>query len=1102
MIFKINYCIKGSNGVIKMNKQNKKSILSRAAPIFTRLAPLGSLLRCCLDNSKWDDENVKTESKASYDQRLSISKLLPLILEDCNNSRHLLKLLNSDLNKLTVKDVWLGFKSIELLLLSKFSHNKALAYSRNSRYFLKEHSPKNVQELFPEAYRPSVLGHIDSYKPNSKVGLFEINITSSFGKFYIDPDFYEHLFVEGSILVDLIGQLAVSSEAIPLSDMRILRTTLNKINYWGTNSPTIKLLNQSSATVNAESLLESIRSFEKELYLNSQDKRPELVSSQFRKLLFTYAFPNNPELAELKGTYKSVFNAKGTLNFIPSYTINTDLGHFKIDTFQIPTVAKTDGIAAKNLSILEKQSFKNPIHQQDINNIFEVLKAIEKHDLQNAHFVLSRPSALALPFHIRKAFKEIETYITSNFVHNAIEVFSLFLRFVSIDTTPTKNGKPFGDISYQPEYAPKAESISFQTVSKSNGKKNFSSTSINITKIKKISSSDGILYKSLIKLKKESENKPVTLTTLRNLNLTLNCIINTASDNDLICDLLNSPIEHLNQRDFRLAFKQLEDIIDEQDISIKSNKSQSLRTFLSKYAGKINNKIAVKNCGFNSRFKASKEINAQKLIEPIDYNGDLLPSPTQTQHLSLVELKKSINDYYQKPINQVLEACKKEIQSYKGLLSKYEKYSQKDEEGQYKIRFPEALADLVKLDQGSQKRDNRKLSDSILESYSSEMVLACYTRAQHEMGTVGTIYCTNKSKLIPKEVKHWFSLTGKGFSDLFWFELLLPKNVLLACFLRLVVRTTWNKDAIAQLSTKDIPETIPNDEYKITGFKDKVGKPTSEVKIEPHEKEINETIALLIQHNQNMRMLGFTPDAIWETPKSTNLSFLNSTLAQFIEHYQLPRFSIELLAKHMINLRKGIDGDLFKSQQERNHASSRVTASYLTHPIALVEYEANNADFQRRFETTVQFRHDENKLEKYGFAKTNIDENLLIASNNLDDENLPDWFLLPDGSSCMDIFANVDRSKKDSFCKGRKCHSEGGCEFNRVEIGVTEFTHTLRQQAFYISRGEHLLNKRGKEYFDEYIAPSMRFTFGLVKYVEYTNPVLFNKAKEAMNDER
>ena len=184
---------------------------------------------------------------------------------------------------------------------------------------------------------------------------------------------------------------------------------------------------------------------------------------------------------------------------------------------------------------------------------------------------------------------------------------------------------------------------------------------------------------------------------------------------------------------------------------------------------------------------------------------------------------------------------------------------------------------------------------------------------------------------------------------------------------------------------------------------------------------------------------------------------------------------------------------------ERNHGSLRVTAGYLSHPIAQLEYEANNADFQRRLETTVQFRENNEKLKRYGFDPENIDEDLLIAPSE-DKDDLPEWFLLPDGSSCTDIFAPVDKSKKDSICRGRLCHKGDGCQFNRVHIGVGEFVYTLRRQAFYLSRGMALLDKHGQEYFDEYIAPDMRFTFGLAKYVEFANPSLFKQAKGRLAD--
>ena len=84
---------------------------------------------------------------------------------------------------------------------------------------------------------------------------------------------------------------------------------------------------------------------------------------------------------------------------------------------------------------------------------------------------------------------------------------------------------------------------------------------------------------------------------------------------------------------------------------------------------------------------------------------------------------------------------------------------------------------------------------------------------------------------------------------------------------------------------------------------------------------------------------------------------------------------------------------------------------------------------------------------------------LLFQPKFLMTKGLPDWFLLPDGSTCSNIFAPIDKGKQDNLCQGRKCHQGDGCEFNVINLGVEEFLQTLQQQDFFIARAEVLSSK-------------------------------------------
>jgi len=872
---------------------------------------------------------------------------------------------------------------------------------------------------------------------------------------------------------------------------------VDNISKWPDFSEIKELLNQPLLDVQADSIKKALVDYEKRLYAAHPDKKLHQVSTTFRQYLFTYGLTTT-ELYKEKDNFIPSFKKSGKLKFKPNFTIKTKGSDYNIDGFELPSILPTGSVGEHCLNRLEISTEQDPIEIFDITKLLEMMMIIEREDYTDARLLFAREPQNIIPYHVSNGLKDIEDIIIKIFPNQKLEMILIVRDFLSLCDIPTKNGKLISELEIESIITPKkkVKALPLRTYSKTNGKKKYLNYELNLSKLKGLVKPNSTLATALNGLKIATSKTPVPSSTLSSIELTLGHIVDTNNDANLIKHVLVNPISELNQRDFRVGFAQLEDIIDEHNFKVKAARSQALRTFLSKYSGKINGQIEIKNCGFSSRFSASKENNSQKLLEAVDEDGQLLPSPVLDRHLSLFELKKKVHEYIEKPINQILDACKEEIVNYNKLVTCFSKYTATDKSGNYSYEIPEEVISIVlenQIEEGNEVK--RSLLARIREKYSSEVLMGAYVRHQISLGPSSTTYCLDKSALIPEYVQHCFPNTGTGMKEFFWCSVFLPKNILLVCFTRLVIRTTWNKDVIATLARSNFPDVLSEGPFKIGGFKEKVGKLTSEVTIKPHEKEIREVISFLIQHYDNMINFGLKPECIWDTPGSSKLSFLSAVVIdRFSEHYVLPHFRMELLAKHQINLRKGIDGDVLTSQLERNHGSVRVTSNYLTHPIALIEYEANNADFQRKFETTAQFRHEQESIEKYGLDKDNIDTDLIIAPGSAE-ENLPEWFILPDGSSCTDIFASVDKSKSDNICKGRKCHSGEGCDFNRIDIGVNSFIQSLRHQAYYISRGGALLNKHGKEYFDEYIAPDMRFTFGLVKYVELANPILFKEAK-------
>lgn len=1083
------------------NKNKNKALMNIADPIFIDLGPEDSFLQHCLINSKWDDKNDNTASLAHYNTRLAVSKVLQIVEINDDEARPLVKLLTSHPHQLNAESIVQGFKAVEIVSKKSMPPKQAKTYSTAFRSFAKSFASPisnglNINELPYE----SILTENSTFEKNTDVDLFNIKIKRSQKSIiFVDPDLFPTLFKKDSVLHHVLLNIESSSQQKPIAYSVIagLKSQLSDISKWPDFSEIKALLNQDLENVHADSIKKALVDYEKRLYAKHPDKRLDQLSTSFRHHLFTYGL-TSPELNKEKDNFIPSFHQSGNLKFKPIFTIKTKGSEFNIEGFDFPKILPIGSVGECCLNQLEIETKLKPIDPSDITKLFEMLMIIEQEGYTDARLLFARKPQDIVTYHVNNGLKDIEDIIIKRFSNEKLARISIVREFIDLCDTPTKNGKLIRELEIESNITPKevANTLPLGTYSKVNGKKRGFDYEFNLSKLKGLVKPNSTLSTALNGLKVASSKTPVPSSTLSSIELTLGHIVDTNNDANLIRHILVNPISELSQRDFRVGFAQLEDIIDVHDFKVKAARSQALRTFLSKYAGKINNQIEIKNCGFSSRFSASSENNAQKLIEPVDENGQPLPSPILDKHLSLHELKKKVSDYLEKPINQILDACIEEIAHYNKLVTCISKYTATDKNGNYSFEIPAEVNTIVidnQIEEGNQLQRSRLAP--IREKYSSEVLMGAYVRHQISIGPSSTTYSLEKSALIPEYIQHYFPKTATGMKEFFWSSVFLPKNILLVCFMRLVIRTTWNKDVIATLARSNFPEALPDGPFKISGFKEKVSKNTPEVTIEPHEKEIREVISFLIQHHANMVSYGLKQECVWDTPDSTQLGFLSATIIdRFSEHHTLPYFRMELLAKHQINLRKGIDGDVLTSQMERNHGSVRVTSGYLTHPIAEIEYEANNADFQRRLETTVQFRHEQGSIEKYGLDKKNIDTDLIIAPGD-HKEDLPEWFVLPDGSTCTDIFASVDKSKSDAVCKGRKCHAGEGCDFNRVDLGIDDFIQTLRHQTYYISRGEALFNKHGKEYFDEYVAPDMRFTFGLVKYVELANPVLFKEAK-------
>lgn len=656
-----------------MKNYNNKSILNIDNAIFQSLAPKGSFLQHCLICSKWDDENEKSSSLAHYNLRLAISKLLQLIKADEEEHQALIHLLVRKPETITITDLIQGYKSVELALINSFPLSRAKSYSTAVRNFFNSFSAPiesgfNASEL---AYETLLSTTVD-FKKNPNIDLFTVYVRNQTKFAVIDPDTFPNLFVNDSVLHNLLVNLENASKEAPFEYSVIagLKKLIREIDQWPEYSEIKILLNSPLNLLTPNKINDALIDFEKCLHKALPNRKLNQLSTLFRQKLFDHGL-TAPELNKAKDLFKTNFNSSGQLKFKPRFIIQCKNVEHIVDSFQLPLVLPLESVGENCFNQFEKISETSVADTDSVTDLIEILMLLQQGGYSDARLLLAKKPEDLITYNVSKGLIDLELLITKHFPDKKQEKLRLIRDFLNLCDIPTQSGKLLNDFEIDStiNVKEKVKTMAFQGYSKVNGKKSDVTVEFNLTKLTPLLKLNSVLVTALNNLQTYTKTTPMPAISLSDIERTLGYVVDTSLESAQVRHILISPLSDLEQRDFRLGFAQLEDIIDEQDIQLKAPRSQSLRTFLSNHAGKINGQIDIKNCGFKSRFSASDEMNAQKLIEPVDENGDVLPSPILNQQQSLSELRKSVQAYFEKPINQILNACKKEVECYKQLVS-------------------------------------------------------------------------------------------------------------------------------------------------------------------------------------------------------------------------------------------------------------------------------------------------------------------------------------------------------------------------------------------------------------------------------------------------
>ncbi|MGY5452018.1 hypothetical protein ACVFI8_13915 [Agarivorans sp. MS3-6] len=1109
------------------NENHREKAIPIVHPENEELSQLnrsGGILNLCFIRSNWDVLASGSKAKDSYQIRVSISKALRhlLLQEDIPN---VYKALSTRPSKLHFNQLYLAYREIEYAMIGIPSGH---VLSNSLQIFINRYIDVIADDVKPNCFTnistaqtmKKVSGK--SCPPSELITFQKVKIKKRGGQLVVFDGFHlPGLMLRNSLLYHCLK--SSESTRIQYSEAIGIKNTLEYISK--NKASSLKhLLNSSVSALTANSVLHGFIELESLLEEKGPIK-PNLPSMQFRGFLGNWGGTQfTSKLLKVSG-FRTRFDGEGNTicpKPIPLFYQNSDNSqpYLEVNTYLCPPLFREGGVLTEALKTASRRSRSEPF---EISELQILLTTIE-------HIVINlneAPTIGMMSFlgeslttcprnKLLLCLRTIENILELNSSLDHEKHFNTLWKLLTINDERTSDGRLLSDSGFQSRFAlSKLHSkviVTFQVKTKINGRLRQSTIERSITSLSGYLSSHGLLMTSITKAANSSEIAPFFSSEISyfvaSINRIVGCVFSKVVNMDKgqrnlpLITLFNSPSSELTIRQVVLGLKRMEDIIDDQQSNYKGKTSELIRRFLSDFGGQISTGIKISECRFRTRFSVRQERAYSELIEPIDSDGSPIPHPIITKHATVSQLKEKLNEYYQAPTDAICRACELEIGLYQELVSCFEPFVEQIE-GTERFRYSisTSLWNTVK-ERATDSRSCTNEMKTLINTYGSDQLLAAYLQLRVLTPSKQHVYCAGKSQLIPEEFKHWFGATGSGMSSFLWSPFILPRQVLLCCFLRISIHTSWNKDAIATLQVEDLPKSLPSASFFIQGYKSKVGKSTKPVEVTVIDHEVRQVIELLIHHTSNMNKLGFTTECIWETPFSKGLTFLSQRdRKDFIKKHHLPQFTIEQLSKHMIKLRLGIDGDIRKSQEERNHSQLLTTAGYADHPLARAFFDANNAEFQRRLEASVQFRFaGEASLVPYGLREVNID--VLLFSEPDSKEPTPQWFLLPDGSSCNDIWSSVDKaSAAQKLCSGRRCHTGNGCPHNKVFIGPKELANTLRKQRWYVERGDTLIARYTKDYFEEYIAPEMRFVFGLLSYVKASAPELYFEAEQALHSE-
>lgn len=269
-----------------------------------------------------------------------------------------------------------------------------------------------------------------------------------------------------------------------------------------------------------------------------------------------------------------------------------------------------------------------------------------------------------------------------------------------------------------------------------------------------------------------------------------------------------------------------------------------------------------------------------------------------------------------------------------------------------------------------------------------------------------------------------------------------------AAFLIIKMRAGWNVGAVLELTENDVERV--RDGFRVQGFKSKTDDFTPEWIARDGDEIASRAIEFLLGRLEKMREFGWVQGlghSLWLSPPAwpgdrvqmyRGWSF---ALRSFCDRHGLRRFSAEQVRNQALAIESLKVGGVEASRRVAGHARLKTTAQYVDQLILQRLNSAVNLEFQRKLESSVEFRID--------------------SSEHRPEERNDDLlYSVGDGSSCGNPHSPPRADMVlNGVCRGHECHTEAGCPNRKVVVNSDRVEELVRTIAFYERHWKRLLDE-------------------------------------------